>query len=111
MTMKDGICPHCNSTQVCYKHDESGHSISIDWKNGFRPYIFVCTDCGYMAQFVHRKHLDNIRNKWANVQDDIIQQTQNYEYELEKLSHENDGLFSIEKPKRKPKRKHKNDEG
>jgi hypothetical protein len=126
MSMLNGICPSCQSTEIYIKHDSNHHSIiNIDIFSGFRPVLFVCTDCGYMAHFIAKEHLQDIRKKWRKWDPDNRKT-----FHKEKRKRKNDEkpnnvdepefidisgdeydyLFADEKPKRKPKRKRKNDE-
>ena len=90
--MKDGICPNCKSTKVYHKLDDNPYnSIAAGgwWDGRFTPHIFICTNCGYKMEFIHRNHFELIEQKWTNVQDANRQKRE---------------IF-------KPKRKRKNDEG
>lgn len=122
MTMLSGICPVCQSSEIYIKHDGNHQNIiKIDVFSGFRPILFVCTNCGYMAHFVALEHLQDIRKKWRKWDPDNRDslrkakrkndESQNYVDEPEFIGLDGDeyeSLFPDEKPKRKPKRK--NDE-
>lgn len=91
MTMKDGICPNCQSNKVYHKLDDNLYNrIPVGGRRdgGFRPHVFICTNCGYMMEFIHRNHFEAIEKKWTNVQEANRQK----------------------KEQLKPKRKRKNDE-
>lgn len=72
MSLKDGVCPICQSSEVFYQHDtHPRNSIQFDWKGGLHPHVYVCTSCGYMGNFADEKYFEQIRKHWTRVQDDL----------------------------------------
>jgi len=96
--MLKGICPDCKSTQVYATKDRSNNIVWVEG-HGVAPHIFVCTNCGYMAHFIHDNDFETIRNNWYRVRDSS---------KPEPVSDDVDPPKGDEKRKRKPRRK--NDE-
>jgi predicted nucleic-acid-binding Zn-ribbon protein len=53
-SMREGVCPKCNSTEV-YTNVENpsfNTAIRVDWRRSIVPVAYMCADCGYLEQYV-----------------------------------------------------------
>lgn len=69
MTIRNGTCPNCQSTEIFWRDDDDG-DLRVDWKTTVHLTVYVCTNCGYIQRFIEsEKHIDRIREKWTHRHD------------------------------------------
>ncbi len=70
MTIRDGICPNCQSTEIYWQEEtDEDNRIRVDWRRTVKPLIYVCTQCGYVQRFIQAEDIDIIREKWEYIHD------------------------------------------
>jgi DNA-directed RNA polymerase subunit RPC12/RpoP len=66
MSIRDGICPECGSKEIYTRSGWFNNVIVL-----FMPpktQIYVCGQCGYIAEFVQEgKPLQHIKDKWEKL--------------------------------------------
>ena len=72
-SMKKGVCPKCNSTEVYSSkgYPQQREMITISgtvFVNGVPPDRYVCTSCGFVEFYlVKEEHFNAIRENWEKV--------------------------------------------
>ncbi len=71
--MKKGNCPKCGGTEIRTNrgnaHQTDHHYLGSVGITGIRCHVYVCTDCGYLEDYVDRDALAKIREKWKTPAD------------------------------------------
>ena len=67
MTMKDGICPKCNSDEIYKKKAVVQYLIPLGiWKPN--PMVYACADCGYYEKYIEGpRYLQGIKEDWTPI--------------------------------------------
>lgn len=67
MTIRDGVCPRCNSDEIYHKKTLGQYRVPSGFLgSGPNPMLYVCADCGYYEHYIiSRSALENIRKKWT----------------------------------------------
>lgn len=66
MTMRDGLCPECGSSEIYTRSGWFNNVIVMFMPPKTR--IYVCGQCGHIAEFVEQgTHLNHIKNKWQRL--------------------------------------------
>jgi len=64
MAMQNGICPECGSNEI-YTRNGWFHNIIVAFAPP-RTRVYVCGDCGYLAEFIAQgSHLNYIKKNWT----------------------------------------------
>lgn len=64
--MQNGICPECGSAEI-YTRKGWFHNMIVAFSPP-RTRIYVCGNCGYIAEFVEKgAHLRYIKRRWRLV--------------------------------------------
>lgn len=63
--IRTGVCPECSGTDIRVKKGRYTN-IPVMFQH---PLItaYICTSCGYIAQFVDREHLGHIVKNWERM--------------------------------------------
>jgi ribosomal protein S27AE len=62
MGMKDGECPECGSDDIRVREGLlNNHRVMFQHP---KTHIYVCTKCGYVAEFVSSKDREYIHKNW-----------------------------------------------
>jgi uncharacterized Zn finger protein len=69
MSIREGKCPECGSTEVRFKSTKS-QEIKISWFIGPVTFVtYVCVDCGAVRTYIeNRWMLGKIGEKWDKVE-------------------------------------------
>lgn len=66
MTIKAGICPECGGQEI-YTRQGRFNNMVVAWLSP-KTDIFVCVDCGYIAEFLSGEmHINHVRNNWKRI--------------------------------------------
>ncbi len=64
MAMQDGICPECGGREI-YTRNGWFHNIIVAFSPP-KTTVYVCGDCGYLAEFITQGgHLNHIKKNWT----------------------------------------------
>ncbi len=106
MTIRDGICPKCNSGEIYQKQLEAESELY-----GHNPLLYVCTVCGFYEHYIaDRQYLHDIKDQWTPVKPKRKPKKKKIDWDsiephFVELDDDDNLLFD-----EKPKRKRKNDE-
>jgi RNA polymerase subunit RPABC4/transcription elongation factor Spt4 len=66
MSIRDGICPECGSTEIYIRSGWFNNIIVM-----FMPpktQVHVCGNCGYVAEFIDKGlHLNHVKKNWQRL--------------------------------------------
>jgi hypothetical protein len=66
MTMRNGICPECGSSEI-YTRKGCFNNVLVMFMPP-RTHVYVCGNCGYLAEFVVKgASLDHIKENWIHL--------------------------------------------
>ena len=66
MGIHDGIRPECGSEDIRLQTGITFNFVRAIWQLPTIT-VYVCADCGYIAQFIEVKHRSHIAKKWKSL--------------------------------------------
>lgn len=66
MAMRDGVCSECGSTEI-YIRGGWFHNMIVAFMPP-RTRVYVCGNCGYLAEFIQQgSNLNHVKKKWKRL--------------------------------------------